>query len=69
MGQSRNLVIEDLRTKEGKYLERQRRRKRRDGTRKEIEMERTRYLGEKMRERIRRQWAWQKECMRRITRK
>lgn len=38
VGQSRNPVIEDLRTKEGKYLERQRRRKRRDGTRKEIEM-------------------------------
>lgn len=38
VGQSRNPVIEDLRTKEGKYLERQRRRKRRDGTRKETEV-------------------------------
>lgn len=38
MGQSRNPIIEDLRTEEGKYLERQRRRKRRDGMRKEIEV-------------------------------
>ena len=38
VGQSRNPIIEDLRTEEGKYLERQRRRKRRDGMRKEIEV-------------------------------
>ena len=45
VGQSRNPVIEDLRTKEGKYLERQRRRKRRDGTRKETEVEMYKVFG------------------------
>jgi len=45
VGQSRNPIIEDLRTEEGKYLERQRRRKRRDGMRKEIEVGKYKVFG------------------------
>ena len=70
MGQSRNLIIEDLRTEEGKYLERQRRRKRRDGMREEREVGKYKVsVGENEGENKEAVGLAKRECMRRVTRK